>query len=117
MIEDVIPGSAWTWLEMVTEERPVRLYYFNSLDMEFGPTFIMGCTCFCFPTSLWRNGHGWADRQSLRRGISCGERASGIAFRQDPGALHSICDVGLGDARGSFDRRSRAVFTPFTDDD
>lgn len=92
--------------------------YFYVLEAQFGPGFIKVCTYFLYPAKVWLNGHEWAQRQARREGITFRELANGLAACEDPIALRVICDrFGPGDVQGFFDRWTRAVPTPFTDDD
>ncbi len=88
------------------------------LDAEFGPTFIKVCTYFPYPTKVWCNGHEWAKRQAGHHGIPFDELANGFASCEDPAALQAICDrFGPRDIQDFFDRWTRVIPTPFTDDD
>ena len=110
------PGVAS--FDFVKEERRVGMYYFYILDAEFGPTFIKVCTYFPYPTKVWCNGHEWAKRQARHQGIAFGELANGFASCEDPGALQAICDrFGPRDIQDFFNRWTRVIPTPFTDED
>jgi hypothetical protein len=96
----------------------VGMYYFYILDAEFGPTFVKVCTYFPYPTKVWCNGHEWAKRQARHQGIAFGELANGFSSCDDPVALQTICDrFGPGDIQDFFDRWTRVIPTPFTDED
>ncbi len=104
--------------DFVKEERRVGTYYFYVLDAQFGPGFIKVCTYFPYPAKVWLNGHEWAKRQARRAGIGFSELANGFASCENPESLQGICDrFGPGDVQGFFDRWTRVIPTPFTDDD
>ena len=104
--------------DFVKEERRVGTYYFYVLDQEFGPGFIKICTYFPYPAKLWLNGHEWAKRQAARVGLGFVELKNGFASCVDPAALQELCDrFAPADLQGFFDRWTRVIPTPFSDED
>ena len=69
----------------------VNNYYFYFVDGDCGPCFLKFCSYFPFTARLCLNGHEYAKRQLLRRGIEFEALDNGIRSCADPAALQAIC--------------------------
>lgn len=70
----------------------VNHYYFYIQDEDFGPVFIKVCTYAPYAVKICLNGHEWAKRQLLKRGMGFEALDNGFLSCQDPAALQEICD-------------------------
>jgi hypothetical protein len=66
-------------------------YYFYVRDPEWGPAFIKTVAYAPFPVWLCRNGHEWAKRQAIKRGIGFQALDNGFRATDDAGALAALC--------------------------
>jgi len=70
----------------------VNSYYFYLDDREFGPAFINVCSYAPWGIKVCLNGHEWAKRQLVKRGIGFGALDNGFVRCDNPKALQAICD-------------------------
>lgn len=70
----------------------VNHYYFYLQDEDFGPAFIKVCAYAPYAVKICLNGHEWAKRQLLQRGIGFEALDNGFLSCEDPEALQEICD-------------------------
>lgn len=83
----------------------VNSYYFYLDDKEFGPAFIKVCSYAPWGIKLCLNGHEWAKRQLVRRGIGFESLDNGFFRCDNPEALQAICDsLGAKDIERFFHR-------------
>jgi hypothetical protein len=110
------PGVAS--LDFFFEKRRVGAYYFYILDPEFGPGFIKICAYAPWPTRVWVNGHEWAKRQALGRGLGFTELHNGFGSCSDSERLQAICDSFSPEhVQAFFDRWIGELPTPLTVED
>jgi hypothetical protein len=96
----------------------VNQYYFYLLDKDFGLSFIKFSSYAPFNVRVWVNGHEWAKRQLIRRGVDFEELDNGFAACDDPEALQKICDdFGPEHVEAFFRRWLRRLPHPFTRED
>ena len=96
----------------------VNQYYFYLLDRDFGPCFIKFSSYAPFPVRVWLNGHEWAKRQLLRKGIAFEELDNGFLACDDAEALQRTCKIlGAEHIEAFFRRWLRALPHPFTAQD
>jgi hypothetical protein len=95
--------------------RPILVFYFYLWDAEFGPAFIKIASYFPYPMKVWVNGHEWAKRQCVQRGIAYTALSNGFATCADPTALQGICDrLGSADIQAFLDRWLDVLPLPLT---
>jgi len=91
----------------------VNSYYFYLDDKEFGPAFIKVCSYAPWGIKLCLNGHEWAKRQLVRRGIAFESLDNGFFRCDNPEALQAICDsLGAKDIERFFHRWLRRLPLP-----
>lgn len=83
-------GRTYPWLMKSTAM--VNHYYFYCVDKDFGPFFLKFCTYFPYNARLYINGHEYAKRQLLQRGIAFEALDNGVLACDDPLGLQKICD-------------------------
>lgn len=74
-------------------ERRITVFYLYLFDREFGPASIQISSYAPYAAQLWCNGHEWAKRQLLARGIAFEPLRNGFRSCADPDALQRICDA------------------------
>ena len=96
----------------------VNHYYWYILDPEWGPSFVKTCGYAPFGVWVYLNGHEWAKRQAVRRGIVFTALDNGFASCENPAALKRICDrLGAGQVHEFCERWLRRLPSPLTDAD
>jgi hypothetical protein len=70
----------------------VNHYYFYLQDEDFGPAFIKICSYAPYAVKICLNGHEWAKRQLLQRGMGFEALDNGFLSCEDPAALQAVCD-------------------------
>lgn len=84
-------GKTYPWL--VRSTAMVNQYYFYCVDKDFGPFFLKFCSYFPYGSKLCINGHEYAKRQLVQRGIAFEALDNGILSCENPKALQRICDA------------------------
>ena len=84
-------GRTYPWLMKSTAM--VNHYYFYCVDKEFGPFFIKFCSYFPYNARLCLNGHEYAKRQLVQRGIGFEAPDNAILACDNPAALQRICNA------------------------
>jgi len=96
----------------------VNQYYFYILDCDFGLCFVKFSSYVPFTARVWLNGHEWAKRQLVRRGIAYEALDNGFFSCKDPEALQKVCDsLGADDVNDVFRKWLRRLPHPFTRED
>src|SRR3954447_24955102 len=89
-------GATYPWL--VRSTAMVNHFYVYCVDRDFGPFFLKFSTYFPYNAKLCLNGHEYAKRQLMQKGIAFEALDNGVLRCKDPGRLQAICD-GLSAAR------------------
>jgi hypothetical protein len=93
-------------------------YYFYLRDPDWGPAFIKTVAYAPYPVWLCLNGHEFAKRQALRRGIAFAALDNGFRATDDAPALAAICDaLSERDIERFFARWEARLPSPFTAED
>ena len=83
----------------------VNHYYFYIQDEDFGPAFIKVCTYAPYAVKVCLNGHEWAKRQLMKRGIAFEALDNGFLSCEDPEALQEVCNqLGPAQIQAFFDK-------------
>jgi hypothetical protein len=106
-------GATYRWL--VRSTALVNHFYVYCVDRDFGPFFLKCSTYFPYNAKLCLNGHEYAKRQLMHKGIAFEALDNGVLRCEDPGRLQAICD-GLSAARvdGLLRKWLRKLPHPFT---
>lgn len=119
-------ASAWRgWRDGGSDAHPhfefgrqavfVNHYYFYIRDREWGPAFVKTNAYAPYPVWLWLNGHEWAKRQALLRGVDFEALDNGFRSCADAQALAGICaSLSERDAHAFFARWIARLPSPFT---
>jgi len=83
-------GQTYPWLMKSTAM--VNHYYFYCVDKDFGPFFLKFCSYFPYNARLCINGHEYAKRQLLQKGIGFEALENGVLACDDPAQLQRICN-------------------------
>jgi hypothetical protein len=83
-------GATYPWL--VTSIAMVNHFYVYCVDRDFGPFFLKFSTYFPYNAKLCLNGHEYAKRQLMRKGIDFEALDNGVLRCEDPKRLQAICD-------------------------
>jgi hypothetical protein len=83
-------GATYPWL--VTSTAMVNHFYVYCVDRDFGPFFLKFSTYFPYNAKLCLNGHEYAKRQLVRKGIDFEALDNGVLRCEDPKRLQAICD-------------------------
>src|SRR3982751_2961027 len=83
-------GAAYPWL--VPSTAMVNHFYVYCVARGFGPFFLQFSTYFPYHAKLCRNGHEYAKRQLMRKGIDFEALDNGVLRCEDPKRLQAICD-------------------------
>jgi hypothetical protein len=93
----------------------VNHYYVYLIDPEWGPAFIKICGYAPYAVKVCLNGHEWAKRQAIRRGIGWTALDNGFFDTTDPTALQTLCDeLSADDIQAFFDRWLARLPIPLT---
>jgi hypothetical protein len=93
----------------------VNHYYVYLLDPEWGPAFIKICGYAPYAVKVCLNGHEWAKRQAVRRGLAYTALDNGFLTSTDPAALQAVCDaLSAEDIQAFFDRWLAQLPLPLT---
>jgi hypothetical protein len=83
-------GATYPWL--VPSTAMVNHFYVYGVDRDFGPFFLKFSTYFPYNAKLCLNGHEYAKRQLMRKGIAFEALDNGVLRCEDPKRLQAICD-------------------------
>jgi hypothetical protein len=83
-------GATYPWL--VPSTAMVNHFYVYCVDRDFGPFFLKFSTYFPYNAKLCLNGHEYAKRQLMRKGIDFEALDKGVLRCEDPKRLQAICD-------------------------
>jgi hypothetical protein len=83
-------GRPYPWI--VKSTAMVNHYYVYAVDRDFGPFFLKFCTYFPFNAKLCLNGHEYAKRQLVQKGIAFEALDNGVLSCAAPERLQKICD-------------------------
>jgi hypothetical protein len=93
----------------------VNYYYVYFIDREWGPGFLKVCGYAPYTMKLCLNGHEWAKRQLLARGIAFEALDNGFLSCGDPATLQATCaTLSAADIEACFARWLAAVPVPLT---
>ena len=70
----------------------VNHFYVYCVDRDFGPFFLKFSTYFPYNAKLCLNGHEYAKRQLMRKGIDFEPLDNGVLRCEDPSRLQAICE-------------------------
>src|SRR3954471_24092466 len=70
----------------------VNHFYVYCVDRDFGPFFLKFCTYFPYNSKLCLNGHEYAKRQLMQKGIGFEALDNGVLRGDDPKRLQRIGD-------------------------
>jgi hypothetical protein len=105
-------GAVFPWI--TKENRVPNHFYFYGVDRDFGPFVIKFCSYFPYNGRMILNGHEYAKRQALRRGIQFTPLDNGFAAG-DQKRLQRVCDGFTVDRIEAFARKwLRILPNPFT---
>jgi hypothetical protein len=83
-------GATYPWL--VRSTAMVNHFYVYCVDRDFGPFFLKFSTYFPYNSKLCLNGHEYAKRQLMQKGIGFEALDNGVLRCDDPKRLQRICD-------------------------
>jgi hypothetical protein len=83
-------GATYPWL--VRSTAMVNHFYVYCVDRDFGPFFLKFSTYFPYNAKLCLNGHEYAKRQLMQKGIEFEALDNGVLRCEDPKRLQAICD-------------------------
>jgi hypothetical protein len=83
-------GATYPWL--VPSTAMVNHFYVYCVDRDFGPFFLKFSTYFPYNAKLCLNGHEYAKRQLMQKGIGFEALDNGVLRGDDPKRLQAICD-------------------------
>jgi hypothetical protein len=83
-------GATYPWL--VRSTAMVNHFYVYCVDRDFGPFFLKFSSYFPYNAKLCLNGHEYAKRQLMQKGIGFEALDNGVLRCDDPKRLQSICD-------------------------
>ena len=83
-------GATYPWL--VRSTAMVNHFYLYCVDRDFGPFFLKFSTYFPYNAKLCLNGHEYAKRQLMQKGIGFEALDNGVLRCDDPKRLQAICD-------------------------
>src|SRR5215212_5930028 len=83
-------GGTYPWL--VRSTAMVNHFYVYCVDRDFGPFFLKFSTYFPYNAKLCLNGHEYAKRQLMQKGIGFEALDNGVLRCDDPKRLQAICD-------------------------
>src|SRR4051812_2247884 len=83
-------GATYPWL--VPSTAMVNHFYVYCVDRDCGPLFLKFSTYFPYNAKLCLNGHEYAKRQLMRKGIDFEALDNGVLRCEDPKRLQAICD-------------------------
>jgi len=83
-------GATYPWL--VPSTAMVNHFYVYCVDRDFGPFFLKFSTYFPYNAKLCLNGHEYAKRQLMRKGIDFEPLDNGVLRCEDPSRLQAICE-------------------------
>ena len=83
-------GGTYPWLVRATAM--VNHFYIYCVDRDFGPFFLKFSTYFPYNAKLCLNGHEYAKRQLVQKGIGFEALDNGVLSCDDPKRLQAICD-------------------------
>jgi hypothetical protein len=83
-------GATYPWL--VASTAMVNHFYVYCVDRDFGPFFLKFSTYFPYNAKLCLNGHEYAKRQLMRKGVGFEALDNGVLRCDDPKRLQAICD-------------------------
>jgi hypothetical protein len=83
-------GATYPWL--VPSTAMVNHFYVYCVDRDFGPFFLKFSTYFPYNAKLCLNGHEYAKRQLMQKGIDFEALDNGVLRCEDPKRLQAICD-------------------------
>lgn len=96
-------------------ERRITVFYLYLFDREWGSACIQICSYAPYAAQLWCNGHEWAKRQLIARGIAFEPLKNGFRSCADPAALQRTCDeLGAAHVEGLFRRWMARIPLPLT---
>jgi hypothetical protein len=96
-------GATYPWL--VPSTAMVNHFYLYGVDRDFGPFFLKFSTYFPYNAKLCLNGHEYAKRQLMRKGIDFEALDNGVLRWEDPKRLQAICDGLNADKRDALLRK------------
>jgi hypothetical protein len=83
-------GATYPWL--VRSTAMVNQFYVYGVDRDFGLFFLKFSTYFPYNAKLCLNGHEYAKRQLMQKGIGFEALDNGVLRCDDPKRLQAICD-------------------------
>jgi hypothetical protein len=83
-------GGTYPWL--VPSTAMVNHFYVYCVDRDFGPFFLKFSTYFPYNAKLCLNGHEYAKRQLMQKGIGFEALDNGVLRCDDPKRLQAICE-------------------------
>src|SRR3954449_12794635 len=83
-------GATYPWL--VRSTAMVNQFYVYCVDRDFGLFFLKFSTYFPYNAKLCLNGHEYAKRQLMQKGIGFEALDNGVLHCDDPKRLQAICD-------------------------
>jgi len=83
-------GATYPWL--VRSTSMVNHFYVYCVDRDFGPFFLKFSTYFPYNAKLCLNGHEYAKRQLIQKGIGFEALDNGVLRCDDPKRLQAICE-------------------------
>jgi hypothetical protein len=86
-----VTGQSYPWI--VRSTALVNQYYIYAVDRDFGPFFLKFSSYFPYNARLCINGHDYAKRQLMQRGIAFESLDNGFLTCADPAQLQTICDA------------------------
>src|SRR5215217_4163138 len=106
-------GVTYPWL--VRSTAMVNHFYVYCVDRDFGPFFLKFSTYFPYNAKLCLNGHEYAKRQLMQKGIGFEALDNGVLRCDDPKRLQAICDGLSAEKIGALLRKwLRKLPHPFT---
>ena len=83
-------GATYPWL--IRSTAMVNHFYIYCVDHDFGPFFLKFSTYFPYNAKLCLNGHEYAKRQLMQKGIEFEALDNGVLRCDEPKRLQAICD-------------------------
>src|SRR4051812_13784387 len=106
-------GATYPWL--VRSTAMVNHFYVYCVDRDFGLFFLKLSTYFPYNAKLCLNGHEYAKRQLMQKGIEFEPLDNGVLRCEDPKRLQAICDgLNAGKSDALLRKWLRKLPHPFT---